>query len=79
MPAPRVAGHLGRHLEDHELVRPGREPAVPSELIESAEDVHERVVRRLVGEIVELRPGDRLQPSAPARELVKRDSQHHLV
>jgi hypothetical protein len=62
---PGVARHLAGDLEHHELVGPGSEPAEPAELVELRQDVHERVVRSLVGEIVELGPADRSQLTAP--------------
>jgi hypothetical protein len=62
---PGVARHLAGDLEHHELVSPGSEPAEPAELVELRQDVHERVVRSLVGEIVELGPADRSQLTAP--------------
>src|SRR5262249_5024943 len=63
--SPGVAGDLARDLEHHELVGPGGEAAEPAELVELREDFHQRVVGSLLGEIVELRPGDRPQLPAP--------------
>jgi hypothetical protein len=76
---PGVARHLAGDLEDDELVRPGGEAAEPAEVVEAPEDVHERIVGRLLGEILELGAGDRPQLGAAARELVEGHANQHLV
>jgi hypothetical protein len=77
--APGVTGHLARHLEDHELVRPGREAAASAELVELVEETDERVIGRLLGEVVQLGPADRLQQAPPPRELVVGDAHEQVV
>jgi hypothetical protein len=56
-----VPGDLARDLEHDELVGPGGEAAESRELLEPGEDVHQRVVGGLLGEVIELRPPDRVQ------------------
>ena len=52
-------------FEQHELVRPRREPGVPPEIIELPEDGQERVVRALLGEVLVIAAQMRL--SAPMK------------
>ena len=56
-----MAGDLAGDLEHGELVRPRGEPAQSAEVIELAQDVHQRVVGRLVGDVLELGAADRAQ------------------
>ena len=79
LPPPGVPRHLARDVEDHELVGPGREAARAAELVELGKDVHQRVVRRLLGEVVELRAGDRPECVAAAGDLVLRHPQEQPV
>jgi hypothetical protein len=60
-----VPGNLARDLEHDELVGPGGEAAETLELLEPGEDVQQRVVGGLLGEVIELRPPDRAQLTAP--------------
>ena len=68
-----------RDLEHHELVRPGREPAEPAKVVKPRQDVHQRVVGSLLGEIIELRAADRTQLTAPPRQLVERRPPQQIV
>ena len=54
MVLPRPSSSLYACLEQRELVGPRGEAAHPAELIQLAEYRHQRVVGRLVGEVVEL-------------------------
>jgi hypothetical protein len=76
--APEMAADLVRDLEDRELRRPGGEEALAAEAVELGEDRHERVVRRLVGEIVELGATEREPGSAPG-DLAAADPKEPLV
>ncbi|HWG09330.1 MAG TPA: hypothetical protein VN672_10010 [Solirubrobacteraceae bacterium] len=51
---PGVLAHLGRSLIQRKLVRPRRKAAFAPELIELPQDHHKRVVRTLVGEVIEV-------------------------
>src|SRR5690348_8130266 len=51
---PEVSTELARHLKDHELVSPGREPTVAPEVGQSPQYRQDGVVRRLVREVVDL-------------------------
>ena len=62
---PGVARDLAGDLEDRELVGPGREAAEPPEVVELGQDVHHRVVRALLRDVVELRARERV--SRPRR------------
>ena len=53
---PGAAARLHPGLEQHELVRPGREPAGAAERVELGEDRGQRVVGRLRREVVDLVP-----------------------
>src|SRR4051812_3527830 len=58
---------------------PGREATEAAELIEPPQDAHQRVVGRLLGEVVALRARDRAElPPAP-RELMSRHPDQHVV
>ena len=70
--APEVAPELGRHLEDDELIRPGREPALTAELPELARDGHQRVGSGLMSQVIQLRTGDP-QPRPAPPDLPLRD------
>ena len=52
LPCPPARLHAG--LEQRELVRPGREAARAAEAVELGEDRHQRVVRGLRGEVLDL-------------------------
>ena len=52
---PREPSYLRGALEDRELVGPGREPAPPLERVQLREHRHHRLVRRLVGDLVDTR------------------------
>ncbi len=75
--APEVAPDLGRHLEDHELVGPGREPALAPELADFVSYGHQGVGRGLVGQVIELCSGHPQVAAAPA--FAACDPQQHLV
>jgi len=75
---PEVPSDFGRHLEDDELVGPGREPALSPEVPELRGDGHQRIRRRLVGQVLEFRAGDP-QPRAAPPGLSLRDAQQHSV
>ena len=75
---PEVPSELGRYLEDDELVRPGREPALPPELPELAGNGDQRVRRRLVGQVIEFGAGQP-QSRGPPPDLGPRDPHQHLV
>jgi hypothetical protein len=66
MVLPGVTRDLARDLKHGELVGPGGEPAEPAEPVELGEHVHQRIVRRLLGEVIELGAGDRSELTAPA-------------
>ncbi|MDA0159049.1 hypothetical protein OM076_02130 [Solirubrobacter ginsenosidimutans] len=70
---------LAGDLEDHELVRPRGEAAEAAEVLELGQDVHQRVVGALLGDVVELRTAQRLQLAAPAMQLVQRGALQHPV
>jgi len=75
---PEVPSDFGRHLKDDELVGPGREPALSPEVPELRGDGHQRIRRRLVGQVLEFRAGDP-QPRAAPPGLSLRDAQQHSV
>src|SRR5262249_59692302 len=75
---PEMPPDLGRHLEDDELIRPGREPALPPELAKLAGNREQRISRCLVGQIIQLRPGQP-QPRAAPGDLTPRNPQQHLM
>ncbi len=60
-----MAAELGRHLEDDELVRPRGKAAVPAEPVQLAGDRQQRVVRRLMGEVIPLAALDAGRTAAP--------------
>src|SRR5947209_8130325 len=49
---PGSLAHVGGGFVERELVRPGREAAVATEVAQLAQDRDERVVRALLGQIV---------------------------
>jgi len=55
--APHTPADLGRRLALHEAASPGGEEAVAAELMELGQDRHDRVVRGLKGEIIEVTSG----------------------
>jgi len=55
-----------------------REPALTTELPELAGDGDQRVGRRLVGQVIEFRPGE-LQPRGTPPDLTPRDPHQHLM
>lgn len=67
---PGVPAHQAGDLEDDELVGARGEAAEPGELLELGQDLHHRIVGRVLSEIVELRAADRPQLRAPTRQLV---------
>jgi hypothetical protein len=69
---------LGRHLGDDEPVRPGGEPAAPLELPQLADDGHQRIGRRRVGQAIKLWPSDP-QPRAAPGYLTPCDTYQQLV
>ena len=75
---PEMPPDLGRHLEDDELIGPGREPALSTELPELAGNGNQRIGRRLIGEVIKLGAGDP-QPRAAPPDLTLRDPQQHLM
>jgi hypothetical protein len=76
--APEMAANLVRDLDDRELRRPGGEEAFAAKAVELCEDRDERVVRRLVGEIVELGAAER-EPRAAPGDLAAGDLEEPLV
>jgi hypothetical protein len=76
--APEVPPDLGRHLEDDELVRPGREPAVAAELPELARDGDQRVGSGLMSQVIQLRTGNP-QPRPAPPDLPLRDPHQQPV
>jgi hypothetical protein len=73
-----VAPELVGDLEDHEPVRPCREPALAPELIEFSGDREQRVGRGLMCQIVELRTRD-LHCERPPAQLAPRHPEQQLV
>ena len=63
---PRPSSHGRGGLEQRELVRPGREAAVPAVAVKLPQDGHQRVVRRLVSEVVEVPCRGRRARPAPS-------------
>src|SRR5579862_2196428 len=57
---PEVTAELRRHLENGEFVSPGSEAALSSEPRKLGHDGNQGVVRRLMGEIVQLGASDRV-------------------
>jgi len=76
--APEVPPDLGRHLEHDELIRPGREPALATELPELGGNGDQRISGRLVGQVIELGPGEP-QPRGTPPDLTARDPHQHLM
>jgi hypothetical protein len=76
--APEVPPDLGRHLEDDELIGPGREPALSPELPELAGNRDQRIGRRLMGQVIKLGAGDP-QPWATPPDLTLRDPHQHRM
>src|SRR3954469_22071303 len=77
-PPPEVPVDLGRHFEDHELVRPRGEPAITAERLNLAADRQYGVRSGLVRNVVQLR-ADEPQPGRPPSDLRPRGSQQNLV
>ena len=61
----QVPPDLGRHVEEHELVRPGREQALATELADLAGDSNQRVRSSLIGQVIE--PGPAIRSCGPRR------------
>lgn len=57
--SPEMSPDLAGDFEDHELVRPGREPALAAERVELAQDRDGGVCGGVMGEIVGFRATDR--------------------
>ena len=76
---PRPAARLHAGLEQHELVRPGREAARAAEGVELGQDRDERVVGRLHGEVVALALRHVPEGSAAAVQLEARAAQEQRV
>src|SRR5579862_9484550 len=55
---PEMAADLVRHLEDHELVGPGRKAALATKLGQLARNRHQRVCGRLMSKVIEFRTAD---------------------
>src|SRR5262249_44861620 len=75
---PEVPPDLGRHLEDDELICPGREPALTPELPKLAGDGDQRVAGRLIHQTIKRRPGE-LHPRAAPPDLTPCNPQQHLM
>src|SRR5262249_9846063 len=71
---PEVPPDLGRHLEHDELISPGGEPALTSELAQLAGNRNQRISRRLIGQVIELGAGE-LQPRAMPGDFTPRNPQ----
>jgi hypothetical protein len=76
--APEVPPDLGRYLEDDELIRPRREPALTPELPRLAGNGDQRVRRGLIGQVIELGAGE-LQPRGTPPDLIPCDPHQHLM
>jgi hypothetical protein len=61
------------------FVGPGREAAQPTKLIELGQHLHQRVVRGLLGQILEFRAGDRTELTAPSRQLMDCHPKQYVV
>jgi hypothetical protein len=71
--APEVPPDLSRHLEHDELIRPGGEPALTSELAKLAGNRDQRISRGLIAEVVERLSGRTIHGRAPLRLSRDRD------
>jgi hypothetical protein len=68
---PPVPPKLARYLEDRKLVGPRRESAEALEVVDPRQDLHERVIGALLGDVVELRARETWQPRAATVDLVQ--------
>src|SRR3954452_4825606 len=76
--APQVPADLLGDLEDHEPGRPRGEAALAAELPHLADHRRQRVVGRLMSEVIELRAAD-AEISSPAADLAVGDAQQPAV
>src|SRR5919206_3724841 len=78
-PLPGAPAQLHRRLEQRKLVDPGREAAGAAEVVEAREHAHERVVRGLERDLVELVAAQVRQRLPTARDLVPGGAQQERV
>ena len=78
-PLPSPLSHLGRGFVERELVRPGREATIATEVAQLAQDRDERVVGALVSEIVIVAAAQMRSARASAVYLKARRSQQQRV
>ena len=76
---PGAPAQLHGRLVERELVRPGREPAQPAEVVEAPEHAHQRVVGCLESDVVELRSPQVRHRRLPATDLESRSAKQERV